>query len=80
MSYLFSVDKPLNKEIINSLKAYSTRLLTGGLSLSTSTINKWLRRLDEIPTDSICIGTSQTENFQYLQCSKELSQEGVLNI
>ena len=80
MSKVYSLDKHLNKEIKNILHSYSTRVLTGGLQLKPTTINKWLNTVQTLPAKAFCIGTSITGTFDHLKCSQELSNEGVINL
>ena len=69
MSKLISIDKALNREIKNSLTSYSNRILNGGMYITPATSNRWLSSVQALETSNICIGTSVTEEFEYLTCS-----------
>ena len=80
MSRLLSLDIPLNKQLKKSISSTSQRVLTGGLGISITTTNGWLKAITEIDDKQFVLGTCDKAKFAYLDCPLEVSETGHISM
>ena len=80
MSSLISLGIALNRQLKKFISSASQRVLTGGLAISTTTTNGWLKAVAEIDDKQFVLGTCEKAKFAYLDCPLEISETGNISM